>query len=161
MRTSFRFRVQVSFYIYPVQQQREGDLTVLTVYLIDEQHRFLAKHSRIHPDIVLVPAPSDDPDDPLNWSHRRKILSTVCTSLYVLLLGISTAAIYSVLVPISKATGLSVHELNAGTGYMVCPKKKESHISNLLLIGASSSFLAGDVFSGNRLLCSMESDQCF
>jgi MFS family permease len=37
---------------------------------------------------------------------------------YCLAIGIASAAIYSVLVPISAATGLSVGDLNSGTGYM-------------------------------------------
>lgn len=34
------------------------------------------------------------------------------------MVGIASAAIYSVLVPISDATGLSLGDLNDGTGYM-------------------------------------------
>jgi hypothetical protein len=37
---------------------------------------------------------------------------------YILATGICSAAIYSVLVPISHDTNLSVSDLNAGTGYM-------------------------------------------
>lgn len=37
---------------------------------------------------------------------------------YCLAIGIASAAIYSVLVPISAATGLSVGDLNSGTEYM-------------------------------------------
>ncbi|KAL4957812.1 MFS general substrate transporter [Aspergillus filifer] len=48
-------------------------------------------------DIVLVPQPSQDPDGPLNWSSRRKLLSTVC---------------------LSDETGISVSTLNEGTGYL-------------------------------------------
>ncbi|KAJ3548378.1 hypothetical protein NM208_g1037 [Fusarium decemcellulare] len=69
-------------------------------------------------DIVLVPAPSDDPDDPLNWSPRRKTLFLSCLCVYCLAVGIASAAIYSVLVPISAATNLTVGDLNTGTGYM-------------------------------------------
>ena len=48
-----------------------------TVHLVDLEGTLLAKHaSGGRRDIVLVPAPSDDPDDPLNWSPRRKMLST-------------------------------------------------------------------------------------
>ena len=36
---------------------------------------------------------------------------------YTLMVGIASAAIYSVLVPISKDTGLTLADLNAGTGY--------------------------------------------
>lgn len=34
------------------------------------------------------------------------------------MVGIASAAIYSVLEPISDATGLTLADLNAGTGYM-------------------------------------------
>ena len=78
------------------------------------------KHARgRNSDIVLVPAPSDDPDDPLNWTPRRKALSSACMSMYTLMVGIASAAIYSVLEPISQDTGLTVNDLNNGTGYMV------------------------------------------
>ena len=38
---------------------------------------------------------------------------------YTLCLGITSAAIYSVFEPISEATGLTLGDLNSGTGYMV------------------------------------------
>ena len=48
-----------------------------TVHLVDLEGTLRAKHaSGGHRDILLVPAPSNDPDDPLNWSPRRKMLST-------------------------------------------------------------------------------------
>ncbi|KAK7510693.1 serine/threonine kinase 16 [Phyllosticta citriasiana] len=91
-----------------------------TVHLVDLQGTMRAKHAgdaKNH-DIVLVPAPSDDPDDPLNWSPRRKALSTFCMSVYTLMTGINSAIIYSVLEPISNDTNLTLSDLNAGTGYM-------------------------------------------
>lgn len=60
-----------------------------TVHLVDIEGTLRAKHaSGIQHDIVLIPAPSDDPDDPLNWSAKRKLLSTACisTCVYYLLL---------------------------------------------------------------------------
>ena len=90
-----------------------------TVHLVDLEGTILAKHSSGgQRDIVLVPAPSDDPDDPLNWSAKRKLLSTTCVCVYTLMVGIASAAIYSVLEPIAKDTGLTLNDLNAGTGYM-------------------------------------------
>ncbi|KAL3441120.1 major facilitator superfamily domain-containing protein [Aspergillus insuetus] len=79
--------------------------------------------SRVHgtgaeKDIVLVPAPSSHPDDPLNWSPRRKKLSALCMAAYVLVIGICSSALYSTLDPLSKATGLTYSDLNSGTGYM-------------------------------------------
>ncbi|GAB1215282.1 hypothetical protein ATERTT37_004468 [Aspergillus terreus] len=52
-----------------------------TVTLVDLQNVIATRHSGNNSDIVLVPAPSDDPDDPLNWSPARKALSTVCLSV--------------------------------------------------------------------------------
>ncbi|KAL8813189.1 MAG: hypothetical protein Q9200_000456 [Gallowayella weberi] len=55
-----------------------------TVRLVDVQGISHAKHaSGVQQDIVLVPAPSDDPDDPLNWSPRRKILATASTCVFL------------------------------------------------------------------------------
>lgn len=117
-----------------------------TVHLVDLEGTMHAKHaSKGSKDIVLVPAPSSDPDDPLNWSPRRKLLSTSCMCVYTLMVccystlvlyaslitdplqvGIASAAIYSVLVPISEDTGLTLGDLNAGTGYMCM----SSHLSS-------------------------------
>ncbi|PYI06184.1 MFS general substrate transporter [Aspergillus sclerotiicarbonarius CBS 121057] len=68
-----------------------------TVTLVDLEHVVASRHARGDSDIVLIPQPSDDPDDPLNWAPWRKTLSTIC---------------------ISDATGISVDTLNQGTGYM-------------------------------------------
>nr|CEG05268.1 unnamed protein product [Fusarium clavum] len=92
-----------------------SDVVPGTVLLVDFDGTADAPHAR---DIVLVPTPSEDPDDPLNWSPWRKtlLLTTIC--VYCLSVGIASAAIYSILVPISVATGLTVGDLNTGTGYM-------------------------------------------
>ncbi|KAK4496965.1 hypothetical protein PRZ48_011414 [Zasmidium cellare] len=89
-----------------------------TVHLVDIDHTLHTKHSRAHKDIVLVPTPSDDPDDPLNWTPKRKLLSLVCMCVYVWFTGICNSVVYSVLVPLSEANDLSVADLNAGTGYL-------------------------------------------
>ncbi|CEP64897.1 uncharacterized protein LALA0_S14e01728g [Lachancea lanzarotensis] len=68
--------------------------------------------------IVLIPTPSDDPDDPLNWSPRRRWTAVACVLVYTLCVCIPTAAIYSVLPNIEKKTDITLGDLNAGTGYM-------------------------------------------
>lgn len=50
-----------------------------TVHLVDLEHTLETRH--VSGDIVLVPVPSNDPDDPLNWSPKRKIIATICTNL--------------------------------------------------------------------------------
>lgn len=105
--------------------------------LVDLDHVMLKKHSGSKPDIVLVPTPSDDPDDPLNWSPRRKQLAASCIVVYTVTVGIASAAIYSVLVPISNETGLTLANLNAGTGYMVsalCPTHHAIAVPLLMLL---------------------------
>ncbi len=53
-----------------------------TFVLVDEDRVLSTRHlDSGDSDIVLVPEPSNDPDDPLNWSRRRKLLSTICVSV--------------------------------------------------------------------------------
>ncbi|KAL6365701.1 hypothetical protein LRP88_01702 [Fusarium phalaenopsidis] len=56
-----------------------------TIHLVDLDGTMHSRHAQGSTcDIVLVPAPSDDPDDPLNWSHRRKTLLLSCICVYCL-----------------------------------------------------------------------------
>ena len=101
-----------------------------TVHLVDVEGTMKAKHLNAGKgDIVLVPTPSSDPNDPLNWTPRRKLLHCVSLQVYTLMVGIASAAIYSVIVPISEATGLSVATLNEGV--FDC----SSHLSISLMLG--------------------------
>lgn len=54
-----------------------------TVHLVDVDHTMQTRHASKNEDIVLNPTPSSDPNDPLNWSPRRKLLSLICQNLYV------------------------------------------------------------------------------
>ncbi|KAM3421147.1 hypothetical protein BST61_g1560 [Cercospora zeina] len=94
-----------------------------TVYLIDHNHELggTTKHatgSSDEQDIILHPTPSDDPEDPLNWSYKRKMLATSCVLMYTLMIAIPSGSVYSVVKPIGKATGLTLNDLNTGTGVM-------------------------------------------
>ncbi|CCH45912.1 putative membrane protein [Wickerhamomyces ciferrii] len=89
-----------------------------TTHLVDLEGKMNAHHSSGDSKIVLIPTPSDDYDDPLNWSPRRKWLAVFCNVVYTYGVGIPSAAIYSVLTNIAKETDITLGELNAGTGYM-------------------------------------------
>ena len=55
-----------------------------TVWLVDETGCMPIQHaSGRNLDVVLVPTPSADPNDPLNWPKRRKILSVSSMAMYV------------------------------------------------------------------------------
>ncbi|ODQ67690.1 MFS general substrate transporter [Nadsonia fulvescens var. elongata DSM 6958] len=90
-----------------------------TVHLIDISENLQVAHSESKKDVVLVPAPSDDPEDPLNWTTARKYRAMALCHLYTFVIGWSSASVYSILVPVSEATGLSVADLNRGSGTML------------------------------------------
>jgi hypothetical protein len=66
-----------------------------TVHLVDLGHEVTGKHLGGNADIVLVPQPSSDPEDPLNWSPKRKGFAIGMVFCYTLGVAISTAVQYS------------------------------------------------------------------
>ncbi|KAI6084308.1 putative MFS transporter [Hypoxylon rubiginosum] len=89
-----------------------------TVHLVDLEHTMATRHAKDQTDIVLVPTPSADPNDPLNWTPRRKYMALTCALLYTWFNGMALSVVYSVLVPLSDALSVTEADLNAGTGYM-------------------------------------------
>ena len=66
--------------------------------------------------IELVPRPSSDPEDPLNWSIRRKYVAVAMVLVYTLGTGVPGTLQYSVLSDITRDTGISTASLVQGTG---------------------------------------------
>ncbi|KAL1404973.1 hypothetical protein Q8F55_008586 [Vanrija albida] len=88
-----------------------------TLVLVDTDGRAAGPHAG-RSDVILHPTPSADANDPLNWSTARKQIAFAMLMVYCITAGFAACSIYSVLVPLSDATGISLGDLNAGTGYM-------------------------------------------
>ncbi|KAK2738455.1 hypothetical protein FQN57_007046 [Myotisia sp. PD_48] len=89
-----------------------------TVYLVDVAGGHASNDLVKENDIVLVPRPSADPEDPLNWSRSRKLLHMFSLGIYTLGIGIPTTLQYSVLADITRDTGITTGQLVNGTGLM-------------------------------------------
>jgi hypothetical protein len=83
-----------------------------TVRLIDTSGHESSKHAegKGQNDVLLVPHPSEDPEDPLNWTFKRKLLATSCIVVYTIAAAYPSSAVYSVVTPT---------DINNGTGIMV------------------------------------------
>jgi MFS family permease len=93
----------------------DSDRVPGTVFLVDVTRN---DHGASHDEVVLIPKPSDDPEDPLNWQQTRKITTVCMAYLYVFGTGIATSLQYSVLSDITRDTGISTANLVQGTGLM-------------------------------------------
>jgi MFS family permease len=89
-----------------------ADVVPGTIHLIDENE--LGGDGQI----ILNPQPSADPEDPLNWSRKRKLLAVSMTYVYTTGIGIAATLQYSILTQISQDTGITIAQLNLGTGLM-------------------------------------------
>lgn len=92
------------------------DLVPGTVHLVDVAGE--AAGTKRDQDIVLVPRPSADPEDPLNWTRARKLKHVAMLFTYTLGIGIPTTLQYSVLADITADTGITTAQLVNGTGLM-------------------------------------------
>jgi MFS family permease len=88
-----------------------------TVRLVDIARNLNIKHEEGGlKDIVLVPQPTGEYDDPLNWSKNRKYLSGCMLLLAVFSADIMTTLLSAALLDISSETGISLATLNSGVG---------------------------------------------
>lgn len=95
------------------------DASEASTFLPPGTVQILRVHGELSADeIVLVPKPSDHPDDPLNWSKFRKLVHVLNIYLYVFTVGIGATCTYSYFVDISKDTGITLTQLNLGTGFI-------------------------------------------
>ncbi|EGV62153.1 hypothetical protein PSN45_000878 [Yamadazyma tenuis] len=97
-------------------QEKELDMRVPgTIHLVDLEGTMNVRHEE-GDDIVLVPQPTDDPEDPLNWVKSRKRKLAFCLMLAVFSADILSTALSAVLLDIVADTGISLADLNTGVG---------------------------------------------
>lgn len=89
-----------------------------TVRLVDVNNTLNVAHGEGQQDIILVPQPTADPNDPLNWTRPRKLLNSSwqfiwCFFIAALISGLSPAYLL-----IEADTGISVADLSTGNGLM-------------------------------------------
>lgn len=88
-----------------------------TVHQVDSKNQLQGvRRSEHQQDIILLPPPSDHPDDPLNWSKWRKWATVVGHNIYTF----GTVCMVSAYTPanlqIEATTGIPVANINTGVG---------------------------------------------
>ncbi|CAI7663376.1 unnamed protein product [Penicillium crustosum] len=89
-----------------------------TVQQVDVDHTLRLRHNEEQEDIVLIPLPSSHPEDPLNWSRYRKLLSSTCQMAWCFFAAALISGLSSSYLLISEDTGISVADLSTGNGLM-------------------------------------------
>lgn len=89
-----------------------------TVQLIDLKGNLHVEHGAGHNEIVLVPQPTDDPNDPLRWSKNRKMVSMVTALVWCFFIGAMISGLSPAYILIEEDTGISVADLSTGNGLM-------------------------------------------
>ncbi|KAF2489810.1 MFS general substrate transporter [Lophium mytilinum] len=97
----------------------EGRFIPGTALLVDDAGQEVGKHAGgKHTEIVLIPPPSDDPNDPLNWSMNRKRLQLTLMCLYTFILN-GFVNFYGVAyVGLSTDLKISFNGLNVGSALL-------------------------------------------
>jgi len=89
-----------------------------TVQLIDTAGILHVEHGAGHKEIVLVPQPTDDPNDPLRWGKSRKMTSLVTALAWCFFIGAMISGLSPAYILIEEDTGISVADLSTGNGLM-------------------------------------------
>jgi MFS family permease len=89
-----------------------------TVHLVDLAGTLDVKHDAEggHKDIVLLPQPTAEYDDPLNWVKKRKLLCAILMLVAVFTADILTTLLSAALLLMEQDTGIPLATLNTGVG---------------------------------------------
>lgn len=89
-----------------------------TVRLVDPQHKLHVEHGQHSKDIVLVPQPTDDPDDPLRWTVSRKRINIICALTWCFFVAAMISGLSPAYILIEQDTGISIADLSTGNGLL-------------------------------------------
>jgi MFS family permease len=89
-----------------------------TVQLIDTEGNLHVEHGAGQREIVLVPQPTDDPNDPLRWGKNRKTITLVTAMGWCFFTGAMISGLSPAYVLIEEDIGISVADLSTGNGIM-------------------------------------------
>ncbi|ANB10932.1 Hol1p [Sugiyamaella lignohabitans] len=88
-----------------------------TVKLVDVDHNLDVQHQG-EKDVILVPQPTNSPDDPLNWTPFRKIITLIWPCYYTFMVAV-LAAVPAISYPeMVTDLGIPLGNLVSGTGYL-------------------------------------------
>ncbi|CAH0058118.1 unnamed protein product [Clonostachys solani] len=89
-----------------------------TVQLVDVTGTSTLQHGKSEHDIILVPQPTNDPNDPLNWSPMRKLNSSVWQQIWTFFAAMVINGLTPAYLLIQEETGIPIGDLNTGNGLM-------------------------------------------
>ncbi|KZV68354.1 MFS general substrate transporter [Peniophora sp. CONT] len=100
--------------IYSYHEQRAGSLVVDPEEAKIEFGEAVASRLKLTRDgrTVLWPQPTDDPEDPLNWTTRRKTLQMIIITLAAIVPDFQSAAGIPALFPLAAQFGTTTGEIN-------------------------------------------------
>src|SRR5277367_439514 len=113
-----------------------------TVHLIDLEG-VLTGHLG-NRDIVLVPRPSSDPEDPLNWTRVRKMINFTCVMMYLSPVAIVTN---SLAVMSSPSVSRLLPSTLSSSLFRLIPVSRST--ISMLGLATCSSYSDGDVYFGS------------
>jgi MFS family permease len=88
-----------------------------TVHQVDvSNHVQGLRRSSKHQDIILLPQPSNHPDDPLNWGKWRKYASVLGYNIYTFGVVLMVSCYTPANLQIQEKTGIPVADINTGVG---------------------------------------------
>ncbi|KAF7550133.1 hypothetical protein G7Z17_g5921 [Cylindrodendrum hubeiense] len=89
-----------------------------TVQLVDVQGVFNVEHGQHSREIVLVPQPTDNPNDPLRWTVKRKTKNIICAMGWCFFVAAMISGLSPAYILIEEDTGISIADLSTGNGLL-------------------------------------------